>query len=111
MKILLDENVWPGIWVHLGPHAVESVARAGWGRTVDRELMRLADTEGFGAILTFDQDFTSELGGEYSRLRVLILRRIRHNREPLIRAVAEILCLLSQMSPGEVEEFHLGEDE
>ena len=31
MKILLDESVWPGLWVHLGPHAVESVARTGWG--------------------------------------------------------------------------------
>ena len=71
--------------------------------------MQLADTQGFGAVLTLDQNFTNELGVEDFRLRVLILRRIRHNREPLIRAVAEILCLLSRMSPGEVEEFHLGE--
>lgn len=109
MKILLDHNVWPGLWIHIKPHGVESVVRMGWKRTGDREIVRLAESNGFDAILTLDRNFADELGGEVFRLRVLILYRIRQNREPLIRAVPDILRMFDRMSPGQVEEFRVGE--
>ena len=109
MKILLDHNVWPVLWIHIKPHGVESVVRMGWERTGDREIVRLAESNGFDVILTLDRNFAEEFRGADFRLRVLILRRIRQNREPLIRAVPDILKMSERMSPGQVEELRIGE--
>ena len=111
MKILLDHNVWPGLWTHLSPNKVESVRRMGWERIRNGQLTRLAESEGFDAIITFDRTFTEELRGEGFHLRVLTLRRTDQNRdrELLVRAAPNILRILNRMSPGQVEEYHLEE--
>ena len=109
MKILLDHNMWPGLWSHLQRHEVESAIRRGWQEIRNGELIRLAESDGFEAILTFDRRFVEELGGEEFHLRILILRRKSQNRSRLIRVVPDILATLDRMSPGQVEELDIEE--
>lgn len=107
MKILLDHNMWPGLWSHLEQHEVESTRRKGWQEIRNGELIRLAESDGFEAILTFDRRFVEELGGEEFHLRILVLRRREQNRSRLVRVVPDILATLDRMSPGQVEELDI----
>lgn len=56
MLVLLDESVPRQLARAMAEHEVRTVAQMGWSSTENGELLRLAATAGFGALITADRN-------------------------------------------------------
>ena len=60
MKILLDHNLDQRLGKYLPDHKVLTTQEKGWTNVINGELLRLAETEGFAALLTADANIKNQ---------------------------------------------------
>lgn len=68
-RVLPDQNVPAKLRAYLTPHAVRTAAEEGWGQLSDRDLIRRAETSGFDALVTCDQNIEYQQNPKSERSR------------------------------------------
>ena len=95
MKLLLDESVprhLAGLFPH--PFEVHTVQRMGWAGSKNGDLLRLAASRGFDALITADQsiEYQQNTGNLPVSVVVLIASRTRMQElQPLVPRVIDIV--------------------
>lgn len=73
MRILFDQGTPVPLRRFLVNHEIATAFERGWGTMQNGDLLRLAETEGFEAILSTDQNLKYQQNLSTRRLAVLIL--------------------------------------
>jgi len=73
MKLLLDENSPHQLRHELPGHDCTTVAHRGWGGTENGELLKLAESAGYAALLTKDANLQCEQNLMNLPIAVIIL--------------------------------------
>ncbi len=106
MRVLLDENLDHALRKLLEPHEVVTVTYMGWAGLKNGELLRAAEENGIGVLLTGDQTLASEQNLTGRRLAVIALSAIQL---PIIREkVATIIAAIDSALPGSFQTVDCG---
>ena len=95
MKILFDQGTPVPLRRSLGAHEIVTAFERGWGALQNGDLLHAAETEGFAAIVTTDQNLRYQQNLPARRLAVLVLlttdwRLIRQHTDYVARAVTAL---------------------
>ena len=98
MKVLFDHGTPAALRRHLGEHVVDRSAEKGWELLGNGELIRRAEEDGYGVIVTTDQQNLSK-----RRLGLVVLMatawpRVQHRIE-------EIRAAIDKVQAGQVREI------
>ncbi len=96
MKILFDQGTPEPLRRFLPDHEILTAYEKGWGRLQNGELLRAAETVGFAAIITTDQNLRYQQNLPARQLAVLVLlttdwRLIRQHTEYVAAAATTLL--------------------
>ncbi|MDE0053079.1 MAG: hypothetical protein OXT64_02325 [Gammaproteobacteria bacterium] len=102
MKILFDHGTPAPLRHHLQEHIVDRSAEKGWELMENGELIREAEEEGYGVIVTTDQNIRHQQNLTDVRLAIVVLLspawpRVQHR-------TAEIRQAIEEVGPGELLE-------
>ena len=103
MKILFDQGTPVPLRSFLSAHEVITAFERGWGTLQNGDLLRSAETEGFAAVITTDQNLRYQQNLPARRLAILVLlttdwRLIRRHTDHVVHAV-------SSLAPGDYVEL------
>ncbi len=73
MRILFDQGTPVPLRRFLSDHEIATAFERGWGTLQNGDLLRMAETEGFEAIITTDQNLKYQQNLPARRLAVLVL--------------------------------------
>jgi len=98
MKLLFDQGTPAPLRRHLPNHVVETAYEKGWSNISNGELLRLAEAEGFDALITTDQNlrYQQNLTGRKIAIAVLLTTswpRIRNH-------AATVVQIIDNLQPG-----------
>ena len=102
MKLLLDENLPHQLRHELPGHDCFTVAYMGWGGIENGELLALAKSAGFDALLTKDANLQYEQNLKDIPIAVVVLRAASNDIEDIRPLLPELLGLLIRLSPKQV---------
>jgi Domain of unknown function (DUF5615) len=102
MKLLLDECVTRLLGRDLVGHDVYTVDEAGFKGLKNGVLLRRAASDGFGALITVDQNLAHQQNIKSSGLAVVILVAKKNTYDALKPLAPKALEALGKISPGEV---------
>ncbi len=98
MNILFDQNVPRKLRHHLAGHLVSTARSMGWDRTVNGELLRVAEAAGFDVFLPRDQNlsYQQDLVGR----RIAIVESTSNNWPIVVPHAAQIAAAVNACVPG-----------
>src|SRR5215210_8320610 len=98
MKLLFDQGTPAPLRRHLTKHAVETAYEKGWGGIGNGELLKLAEDEGFDALVTTDQNirYPQNLSGR--RISIVVLMTTSWPRTK--KHAAPIAQTIDGLQPG-----------
>jgi predicted nuclease of predicted toxin-antitoxin system len=102
MKILLDECVPRKLKPHLSNHVCRTVSEAGFSGKKNGILLRLAEAEGYDALVTIDRGMETQQSLRGRRISVLILVGRSGRLKDLVPLVSNCLQALATLEPGQV---------
>jgi predicted nuclease of predicted toxin-antitoxin system len=102
MKILLDECVPRKLKPHLAAHVCRTASEAGFSGKRNGVLLRLAEADGYDALITIDRGMETQQNLAGRRISVLILRGRSGRLKDLVPLVSACLKVLSSIEPGQV---------
>jgi hypothetical protein len=106
VKVLLDENLDHGLRTLLGQHDVVTVTYMGWTGLKNGELLRIAEGNGIGVLLTGDQTLAYEQNLTGRRLAIVALSAIQL---PLIKKnLPKIIAAIDNAAPGSFQTVDCG---
>jgi hypothetical protein len=105
MKILLDQGAPAPLRQHLLPHTVDTVAERGWSTVSNGELLRLAEEDGYGVLITTDQNLRHQQNLSARRIGIIVLKSTSWPR--ILRVVADVLSAVERVAKGGFEEVEI----
>ena len=103
MRVLFDQGTPVPLRNRLPRHAVETAHERGWGGLSNGELLARAETEGFDALVTTDQNLRHQQNLSGRKISVLVLMTTSW---PRIKGdVATVAHALDNLHPGGYEEI------
>ncbi|MFN0124870.1 MAG: DUF5615 family PIN-like protein [Blastocatellia bacterium] len=95
MKLLFDQGTPAPLRNYLPGHTVETAYEKGWSDIQNGQLLTLAETNGFDALITTDQNLQYQQNMAQRRISIVVLRttswpRIRNHTET-IRQIVDTL--------------------
>ena len=102
MKILFDHGTPAPLRRHLTEHSVDRSAERGWELLENGELLRRAEEEGYGVIVTTDQNMRYQQNLTGSSLGIVVLMATAWPRAQ--HRTKEIRAAIEEVRPGEVRE-------
>jgi predicted nuclease of predicted toxin-antitoxin system len=102
MKILLDECVPRKLKPHLSDHLCRTVSEAGFSGMKNGILLRLAEAEGYDALVTIDRGMETQQNRRGRRISVVILVGRSGRLKDLVLLVPNCLRVLATLEPGQV---------
>jgi predicted nuclease of predicted toxin-antitoxin system len=105
MKILLDECVPRKLKPHFSGHTCRTAAEAGFSGKKNGASLRLAEADGYAALITIDRGMETQQSLHGRRISVLILRGRSGRLQDLLPLVSKCLQVLSGIKPGQVQKI------
>jgi predicted nuclease of predicted toxin-antitoxin system len=102
MKLLLDENLPHQLRHELPGHDCFTVAYMGWGGIENGELLTLAASNGFDALLTKDANLQYEQNLVNLPIAVVVLRAKSNDLDDIRPLVPALLSMLKQLRPNQI---------
>ena len=98
MNILFDQNVPRKLRRHLTGHLVSTTRSMGWDRTVNGDLLRVAEAARFDVFITCDQNlsYQQDLVGQM----IAIVELTSNNWPIVLPHTAEIAVAVNSCIPG-----------
>jgi predicted nuclease of predicted toxin-antitoxin system len=105
MKILLDQGTPVPSRDHLGGHTVATAHELGWANLQNSQLLEAAEEEGYGLLVTTDQNLKYQQDLRGRKLAVLVLLSTSWPRlQPYVQTISQ---LIETMQLGDYKEFSL----
>ena len=105
MKILFDQGTPRPLRDFLPEYTVDTSARKGWSELSNRELLDIAESEGYELLITTDRNLQHQQNLAGRRLAVIVLRS---GSWPYARVrVEEIRAAVADVLPGKLREVRL----
>jgi predicted nuclease of predicted toxin-antitoxin system len=102
MKILIDECVPRKLKQFLNGHTCRTAAEADFLGKKNGVLLRLAEANGFDALITLDRGIETQQNLRGRKISVLILKGKSGRLKDLVPLVSECLKVFSTVAPGQV---------
>ena len=102
MKLLLDENLPHQLRHELPGHDCATVAYMGWGGAENGELLALAASAGFEALLTKDANLQYEQNLVKLPIAVIVLRSVSNDIDDIRPLLPALLKALTELSPKQI---------
>jgi predicted nuclease of predicted toxin-antitoxin system len=102
VKLLLDEMLTPRLAPLLTGHDVSHVTDLGWRHITNGELLTLAESYGFDALITKDSQipYQQNLGGR--NISIVIIAPKDQTRPTVLAMAPHVLLALPTLKPGSV---------
>jgi predicted nuclease of predicted toxin-antitoxin system len=108
MNILLDHNLHGRLAEHLPEHTVQTTKEMGWQRYANGKLLEAAQ-ESFDLLLTTDVSLYSQQKIEQYDIAVIVLRAFNNKLGSLTPLLSEVLELVPDIQPGQVQFIYADE--
>ena len=102
MKLLLDENLPHQLRHELPGHDCFTVAYMRWGGIPNGELLALAASSGFDAVLTKDTKLQHEQSPKDLPIAVVVLRAVSNDLDDIRPLLPALLVALTRLPPRQV---------
>ena len=102
MKLLLDENLPHQLRHELPNHDCFTVAYMGWGGIENGQLLALATSAGFDALLTKDANLQYEQNLKNLPIAVVVLRAASNDMDDIRPLLPALLEALTHLPPKQV---------
>jgi hypothetical protein len=102
LLVLIDESLPKPIRRDLAGHRAFTVQQQGWSKTKNGALLRVAESAGFEAFLTADQNLQYQQNLGESKLRIIIFAAVSNRLEHIRPLLPEAIEALREMVPGEL---------
>jgi predicted nuclease of predicted toxin-antitoxin system len=102
MKLLLDENLPHKLRHEIPGHDCFTVAYMRWGGIENGELLALAASKGFDALLTKDANLQYEQNLVNLPIAVVVLRATSNDLDDIRPLLPALLGILDQLPPKQV---------
>jgi len=107
MKILFDQGTPAPLRRALPNHSVATAFEKGWSHLENGDLIRAAETEGFDAMITTDQNLKQQQNLRGRKLAILVLPTTSWPR--IQEHLGEISAAVGTLRPGEFRELDFGD--
>lgn len=98
MKILFDQGTPVPLRRHLLPHLVDTASERGWAEMQNGDLLAAAETAGYDALLTTDQNLRYQQNLATRKIAIIVLKTTSW---PKIRGnVGVVVDALIDLPPG-----------
>jgi predicted nuclease of predicted toxin-antitoxin system len=105
MKILFDQGTPVPLEVPLSTHQVETAAERGWSDLSNGDLLNQAESEGFEALVTTDQNLQYEQNLSGRSIAILVLTRASW---PKIQGkISEVRAAVDGLESGDYVEVEI----
>jgi len=105
MKLLFDQGTPVPLRGHLTNHIVETAYEKGWSNLKNGDLLTLAESEGFDALVTTDQNLRYQQNLSGRRIGVIVL--LTTNWPRIKNNVALVVQVIDNLHLGSYEEIDL----
>jgi predicted nuclease of predicted toxin-antitoxin system len=102
MKLLLDENLPHQLRLEIQGYDCFTVAYMGWGGVKNGELMKLARSEGFDALITKDSGVQHEQNLVNLPIAVVILHAPSNDIEDIRPLLPSLTLVLGNLQPRQL---------
>jgi predicted nuclease of predicted toxin-antitoxin system len=103
MKILFDQGTPVPLRRHLTGHVVDTVFERGWSNLENGELLDAAERDGYGLLITTDQNLKYQQNLSARQLAILVLLSTSWPR--IQRRIDDIQAAVGGIGPGDYTEI------
>lgn len=103
MKILIDECVPRKLKPFLVGYTCRTVSEAGFSGKKNGMLLKLAEANGYEALITIDRGMETQQNLLGRKISVVILKGRSGRLQDLVPLISECLRALSDIQPGQVQ--------
>lgn len=100
MRVLLDECVPRPLHSYLQSIDSCTVQQMGWRGKKNGELLELMKQEGFGILLTIDQNLRYQQNLQQAGIAVIVIKAKSNKTKHLLPAIPQVLAAVSVIQPG-----------
>ena len=91
-KLLFDQGTPVPLRSYLTRHTVETAYEKGWSNVKNRELLNLAEADGYDAVITMDQNLRYQQNRAGRRISIVVLRttswpRMKNHLDAIVRQI------------------------
>ena len=105
MKILFDQGTPVPLRSHLPGHQIETAAVRGWSERSNGDLLNQAESEGFEAMVTTDQNLHYQQNLSSRTIAILVLTSTSWPR--IQSKVSEVKAAVDSLQPGDYVEVKI----
>ena len=102
MLVLLDEMLPRPLARRFPGHDVRTVQQMGWDGRRNGDLLRLAASAGFQALVTADRNLEFQQNVARSGLGVVVLSARSTTPETILQFASQVVTALASLQPGQV---------
>jgi predicted nuclease of predicted toxin-antitoxin system len=103
MKLLFDQGTPVPLRDHLPKHTVETAYEKGWSKLKNGDLLTRAESDGFDALITTDQNLSYQQNLTGRKIGVVVLLTTSWPR--IKNHIALIVQAIDNLQPGGYEEI------
>src|SRR2546421_1980543 len=103
MKLIFDQGTPAPLRKHLPGHAVETAYEKGWSNLKNGELLARAESDGFDALITTDQNLRHQQNLTGRKISIIVLLTTSWPR--IKNHIALIIQTIDNSHPGSYEEI------
>ena len=107
MKILFDQGTPAPLRHTLGGHSVATAFEQGWSNLQNGDLIRVAEADGFHALITTDQSLKYQQNLRGRKLAILVL--LTTSWPKIQKQVAKVSAAVNALQPGDYRELDFGD--
>ena len=105
MRVLLDECVPRPLHPHLKSLDCCTVQQMGWRGKKNGELLALMKQEGFGILLTIDQNLRYQQNLQQAGIAVIVIKAKSNKTKHLLPAIPQVLAAIDLIQAGSYVEI------
>jgi len=105
MKLLFDQGTPVPLRRHLHPHQVDTAAEKGWSAIGNGDLISAAESEGYDAIITTDQNLKYQQNLDTRSIAIVVLKTTSWPR--ILKVVSRVVSEIEAVKPQDFKEIEI----
>ena len=105
MKLLFDQGTPVPLRRHLHPHQVDTAAEKGWSAIGNGDLISAAESEGYDALITTDQNLKYQQNLDTRSIAIVVLKTTSWPR--ILKVVSRVVSEIEAVKPQDFKEIEI----
>ena len=105
MKLLFDQGTPVPLRRHLHPHQVDTAAEKGWSAIGNEDLISAAESEGYDALITTDQNLKYQQNLDTRSIAIVVLKTTSWPR--ILKVVSRVVSEIEAVKPQDFKEIEI----